>query len=200
VLDFSEDQLLTLAQAGNEAAFAELMRRTFTLSFRLAFSILKDREDTEDELQHSYWSAWRNLRLFQRDSKFSTWMSRIVINRCLMRLRKTGRVRFLHLDDGAPDGEVPVMELRDKRLGPEAEFSRSEMYALLHKEIRRLPPLLRHTLVMRDLDELPMDYVAGQLGISLVAAKSRLMRARLELRHRLDLSRHRATIGSKARR
>jgi RNA polymerase sigma-70 factor (ECF subfamily) len=184
--DLSDDALLTLAQETNEAAFEELMRRNSSSSFKLALSILKDRQDAEDEVQNSYWNAWRHLGQFQRGSKFSTWMSRIVINHCLMRLRKARRANFLYLDEGAADGEVPVMELPDRKRTPEVELGNREMSAILHTEIRRLPPLLRNVLVMRDLNELSMDEVAGQLGISIVAAKSRLLRARSELRRRLE--------------
>ena len=184
--DLSDDDLLTLAQARNEAAFAELMRRSSSSSFKLAVSILRDRQDAEDEVQNSYWNAWRYLGQFQRDSKFSTWISRIVINHCLMRLRKARRASFLHLDEGAADGEVPVMELPDRGANPEDVLDTKQVSALLHIEIRRLPPLLRDVLVLRDLEELPMNVVAGNLGISIVAAKSRLLRARIELRRRLE--------------
>ncbi|HYW45377.1 MAG TPA: sigma-70 family RNA polymerase sigma factor [Bryobacteraceae bacterium] len=184
--DLSDDQLLTLAQDGEEAAFAELMSRNSSSSFKLALSILKDRQDAEDEVQNSYWNAWRYLGRFQRDSKFSTWISRIVINQCLMRLRKARKASFLYLDEGADEGNVGVMELPDRGPTPEAELGRREMSAILHREVRRMPPILRSVLVLRDLDELPMDEVAVRLGITLVAAKSRLMRARAELRQRLE--------------
>jgi RNA polymerase sigma-70 factor (ECF subfamily) len=167
------------------------MRRNSSSSFKLALSILKDRQDAEDEVQNSYWNAWKGLGQFQRDSKFSTWISRIVINHCFMHLRKARRASFLYLDDGAANGEVPVIELRDRKSTPEAETADREMSAILHSEIRKLPPLLRRVLEMRDLRELPMQEVAGELGISLVAAKSRLMRARLELKRRVE--RHLAT-------
>jgi RNA polymerase sigma-70 factor, ECF subfamily len=184
--DLSDDALLTLAQERNEAAFEELMRRNSSTSFKLALSILKDRQDAEDEVQNSYWNAWRHLAQFQRDSKFSTWISRIVINHCLMRLRKARRASFLYLDEGAADGDVPVIDLRDRKSTPEAELGNRELSAILHTEILKLPPLLRGVLEMRDLDELSMPEVAGQLGISIVAAKSRLMRARLELGRRME--------------
>jgi RNA polymerase sigma-70 factor (ECF subfamily) len=184
--DLSDDELLTLAQQRDEAAFAELMRRNSSSSFKLALSILKDRQDAEDEVQNSYWNAWRYLGQFQRGSKFSTWMSRIVINHCLMRLRKARRASFLYLDEGAEGGEVRVMELPDRRPTHEAELAGREMSALLHREIRRLPPLLRDVLVLRDVDELSMAEVARRLEISVEAAKSRLLRARLELRRRLE--------------
>ena len=184
--DLSDDALLTLAQEKNEAAFEELMRRNSSSSFKLALSILKDRQDAEDELQNSYWNAWRYLGRFQRDSKFSTWISRIVINQCLMRLRKARKASFFYLDEGAAGGEMGVMELPDRGPTPEAELGGKEMSAILHREIRRMPPIFRTVLVLRDLEELPMDDVAVRLGITLVAAKSRLIRARAELRQRLD--------------
>ena len=162
------------------------MGRNSSSSLKLALSILKDRQDAEDEVQNSYCNAWRYLGRFQRDSKFSTWISRIVINQCLMRLRKTRKASFLYLDEGAAGGEVGVMELPDRGPTPEAELGGKERSAILHREIRRMPPILRSVLVLRDLDELPMDDVAVRLGITLVAAKSRLMRARAELRQRLD--------------
>ena len=184
--ELSDDQLLTFAQGRDEAAFAELMHRNSSSSFKLALSILKDRQDAEDEVQNSYWNAWRSVGQFQRDSRFSTWMSRIVINQCLMRLRKARRASFLYLDEGVGVGGLKVMELPDRGSTPEAELGGKEMSAILHKEIRKLPPLLRNVLVLRDLDELSMDDVAGRLGISIVAAKSRLLRARSELRRRIE--------------
>lgn len=182
---FSDDQLLTMAQQRDEAAFAELRNRTLSSSFKLALSILKDRQDAEDEVQNSFWNAWRHVGQFQRGSKFSTWMSRIVINQCLMRLRRARGASFLYLDEGAADGDIAVMELPDRCQTPEAELGKRETLAILHREIRRLPPLLRNVLVMRDLDELAIDDVAARLGISIVAAKSRLLRGRAELRRRL---------------
>ena len=131
-------------------------------------------------------NAWRYLGRFQRDSKFSTWISRIVINQCLMRLRKARKASFLYLDEGADEGNVGVMELPDRGPTPEAELGSREMSAILHREVGRMPPILRTVLVLRDLEELPMDDVAARLGISLVAAKSRLMRARAELQQRLE--------------
>jgi len=182
----SDDELLNRAQQRDDAAFEELMRRNSSTSFKLAVSILQDRQDAEDEVQNSYWNAWRYFGQFQRDSKFSTWISRIVINQCLMRLRKARRASFLYLDEGSADGEVAVMELPDHRSNPEERLGDAEMSVLLHSEIRRLPPLLRHVLELRDIGELPMEDVARRLGISIVAAKSRLVRARSELRQRLE--------------
>jgi RNA polymerase sigma-70 factor (ECF subfamily) len=188
--ELSEDQLLTLAQSRDEAAFAELMARNSSSSLKLALSILKDRQDSEDEVQNSYWNAWRYLGHFRRDSRFSTWISRIVMNQCLMRLRKLRKASFVYLDESSGDGGLKVLELRGREPSPEATFSRSELSETIRREIDRLVPILRNVLALRDLDELPMDDVARQLGITLVAAKSRLMRARWELRRRMERHHH----------
>ncbi len=181
----SDDQLLNLALREDAEAFAELMNRNTPTSLKLALSILRDRQDAEDEVQNSFWKAWRHLGQFQRDAKFSTWVSRIVINQCLMRLRRERKASFLHLDDGVAGGEIAAIDLPDPAPTPEAEYASRELRAIVRREIRRLPPLLRHALVLRDVEELAMEDVARRLGISVVAAKSRLMRARLELRGRL---------------
>lgn len=110
-----------------------------------------------------------------------------MINHCLMRLRKVRRANFLYLDHPA-EGETAAIELPDRRSTPEGELLDDEMSAVLHKEIRRLPPLLRNALVLRDLEELSMEDFAERLGISIVATKSRLLRARRELRQRLQSS------------
>ncbi len=183
-----DDQLLSLAQENDAEAFAELMSRSASSSLKLALAILRDRQDAEDELQNSYWKAWQHMRQFQRDCKFSTWLSRIVINQCLMRLRTSRKASFLYLDEGAAEGAIGMIDLPGKEATPEMEFCRQEETAILHREIRRLPPLLRNVLVMRDVQELGMNDVAERLGISIVAAKSRLLRARLELRRRLERS------------
>ena len=184
--ELSDDDLLTLAQDGNESAFEELMRRSSSASFKLAVSILKDRLEAEDEVQNSYWNAWRSIGQFKGNSKFSTWISRIVINQCLMRLRDAKRASFRYLDDGIEGSDVYSLELADQGLTPEQHLRDREMAALVRSEIRKLPALLRNVLVLRDLEELEMPEVCERLGVSLVAAKSRLLRARLELRRRLE--------------
>ena len=99
-----------------------------------------------------------------------------------MRLRQTRRARFLYLDDALVGEDRTTMELVDHGRGPESELGSKELAGLLKNEIRRIPPLLRTVFVLRDVDELPMPQVAERLGISVAAAKSRLLRARLELR------------------
>lgn len=137
-------------------------------------------------MQNAWWKAWQHLNGFAGDSRFTTWLTRIVMNQCLMRLRQTRRARFLYMDAPAPGEERVTFELRDRGATPEEGLGRREVTDLVRHEIGRIPPMLRHALVLREVNQLPIPEVAEQLGISLAAAKSRLLRGRSELRHRLE--------------
>jgi RNA polymerase sigma-70 factor (ECF subfamily) len=182
----TDNDLVLLAQAGREDAFAELIRRNYSSAFKLALSILHERQEAEDEVQNAFWKASRHIGQFQQDSKFSTWFTRIVVNQCLMRLRQTRRAKFLFLDDAMIGEERGTLELVDRGMTPETQLGSKELKAVLQREIGRIPPLLRNVFVLREVKELPMPEVAEKLGISVAAAKSRLLRARLELRQRLE--------------
>jgi RNA polymerase sigma-70 factor (ECF subfamily) len=110
-----------------------------------------------------------------------------------MRLRSARRASWLYLDDVRPGEERATLELTDPAQSPESRLGTRELAGLLRREIRRIPPLLRNVFELRELDELPMPEVAQRLGITVAAAKSRLLRARAELRVRLG--RH---LGEKA--
>jgi len=181
-----DDQLVVRAQNGDNAAFGELIERHQGTCRKLALSILRDVQNAEDEVQNACWKAFEHIGQFQQDAKFSTWLSRIVVNQCLMRLRKDKRARFLYLDEGVAGEEVTTLDLPDTGLTPESNLAQTEVSGVLQQEIRRIPPLLREVFVLRDVNEMPMPDVADKLGISIAAAKSRLLRARLELRNRLQ--------------
>jgi RNA polymerase sigma-70 factor, ECF subfamily len=180
-----EDRLVPLAQGGDQAAFAELVRRYKASCIKVALSMLRDREDAEDEVQTAIWKAYEHLGQFQRDSRFSTWLTRIVVNQCLMKIRRDKRARFLYLDEGAMQDDVATIELKATGATPEQDLARREVAQVLQHEIQRIPPLLRNVFLLREIRQLPMPDVASQLGISVAAAKSRLLRARVELRERL---------------
>ncbi len=182
----ADDELVGLSQQGDGLAFSELIRRHRSSCAKLAYSILHHQQDAEDEVQNALWKAFEHIGQFQRDAKFSTWLTRIVVNQCLMRLRQQRRARFIDMDDFMIGDEPGTLELRDTRIGPEQELSRREVSEVLQREIRRIPPLLRNVFVLRDMQELPMPEVARELGISVAAAKSRLLRARAELRARME--------------
>lgn len=180
-----DDVLVLLCQRGDNQAFAELMKRNQATATKLALSILHDRQDAEDEVQNSFWKAFEHINQFQRDAKFSTWLTRIVVNQCLMRLRQTRRARFYYLDDAVVGDDVMTLDLPDQTMTPEQQVGQDEISDVLVHEIQRIPPLLRNVFLLRDVEQRPMDEVAGRLGISVAAAKSRLLRARSELRSRL---------------
>ena len=182
----TEDVLVRNAQHGDQDAFAELTRRNYSSSLKLALSILRDRQEAEDEVQNAYWKGYQHLGQFQQEAKFSTWMTRIVVNQCLMRLRQLRRARYLYIDDVPVGEDRGTFELVDHTPDPESELSVRQVGALLQREVRRIPPLLRKVFMLRDVEQLEMPEVAKKLGISVPAAKSRLLRARVELRERLE--------------
>ena len=186
IVNCADDELVRRAQASDDVAFAELMRRTSPTSMKLAVSILRDRQEAEDQVQNSYMNAWRHVGQFQREAKFSTWISRIVVNQCLMQLRKLRHLNAVSMVQEGLDGESREMEVTDHRQSPEDGLAGKELAQVLTKEIQRLPPLLRSVLLLRDVDQLSTAEVATQLGLTPSAVKSRLLRARAELRTRLE--------------
>ena len=187
-----DEELVTLAQAGSNDAFATLIDRHYRACEKLACSILRDRQDAEDEVQNACWKAYENIGKFQQDSKFSTWLTRIVVNQCLMRLRQMRRSRLVYLEDTVSEDARPV-DVVEPSASPEQVLAKTEVAGVLRNEIRRIPPLLRNVFVLRDVQQRPMQEVAEELGISVAAAKSRLLRARQELRMRLQ--RHEGKLG-----
>jgi RNA polymerase sigma-70 factor (ECF subfamily) len=183
---WQDDDLVRAAQGGDDGAFAELMRRHYDTSLKLALSILRDYADAEDEAQNAWWKAFEHLGQFNGEAKFTTWMTRIVVNQCLMRLRRTRRAKFFSIDETLVGEETMTLDLPSPAPSQEKELGRREVGEVLRQEIRRIPPLLRHVFILRDVEELPMADVAARLGITVAAAKSRLLRARQELRVRME--------------
>ena len=110
-------------------------------------------------------------------------MGRIVENECLMRIREEKNTRFVYVDN--PTESNLRLELVSQTTNPEDEFGREEVVKLLEKEVSRMPPLFRNIVLLHDGEHLPMRDVAERLGLSVPAAKSRLQRARRELRSRI---------------
>ncbi len=191
--EVSDDALVGRCKDGEKAAFDELMLRYHSAALKVALSIVRDRQDAEDEVQNAFWKAFEHIQQFNRDAKFSTWLTRIVVNQCLMKLRKSRRARYTYIDDVVVGEEIVTMDLKDERETPEQELGRSEVAEALNQEIRRTPPLLRNVFLLREVQHKPMPEVAEELGISVAAAKSRLLRARSELRERMK--RHSGEVG-----
>ncbi len=178
-----DDVLVAAARQGDLLAFGDLVKRHWNTCLKRATLMLRNRSDAEDEVQNAFWKALQRLDQFRGDGSFSAWLNRIVENQCLMRIREEQNARFIYLDE-ATDSNVRL-ELVSQRADPEDALGLEEVLVLLRREISRMPPLLRNVMLLRDLDQLPMPDVANRLGLSVPAAKSRLMRARTELRSRV---------------
>lgn len=188
-----DDVLVDWCRQGDQRAFGELVKRYQSPAFKVAFSIIRDHQDAEDEVQNAFWKAYEHISQFNREAKFSTWLTRIVVNQCLMHLRKVRRAQFTYIDEAISGEDQLTMEVRDVRQSPEQALGQVEVGDVLQEEIRRTPPLLRNVFLLRDVEHRPMTEVADILGISVAAAKSRLLRARAELRTRMR--RHYGAIG-----
>jgi RNA polymerase sigma-70 factor, ECF subfamily len=182
--EIDEADLIRLAQLRDQEAFQELMRRTTSASMRLALSVVKNREDAEDQVQTSFMNAWKRISSFHMEAKFSTWMRTIVMNQSLMHLRSKRRASLQPLDDGREEGTV--LDPVDVRPSQETTLGQQQLTVHLREELRKLPPIFREVLDLRDLQELSTVEVAARLGISEPAAKSRLSRARQMLRQRME--------------
>ena len=174
-----------MLEEGDAEAFGELARRYQGLAFSAARGILKNEHEAEEQVQQALLRAFQHIRQFRRDAKFSTWLLRIVVNQCLMHLRHVRRAKLLSLECLSKGKELARFDPRDQRLTPEMETQEAEIASVVQREIFRIPPLLRNVFVLRDVEHRSMPEIAESLGISVNAAKSRLMRARAELRNRL---------------
>jgi RNA polymerase sigma-70 factor (ECF subfamily) len=182
---YHDVDLVELARHGCDEAFGELVRRHWGKCLKVAASYLRNATDAEDQAQNACLKAYEHLDQYQGEAEFATWLARIVANQCLMSLRTGRRIRFLYLDDATTEQRFVPIQLTQQTPDPENELEESEMRLVVQNEIRRMPPLLRKVILLRDIDGLPMNDVAGRLGITISAAKSRLVRARMELRSRM---------------
>jgi RNA polymerase sigma-70 factor (ECF subfamily) len=178
-----EQDLIASARHGDVAAFGQLVELHRAACLRVATLRLRNRGDAEDEVQNALWKAFRHLEQFRADGPFGAWLIRIVENQCLMRMRKDRSAHLVRLDETSD--WKPGVELMDQLSSPEDELGCREVIELLRREVLRIPPLLRYAMILRDLEQLGINDVATRLGVSVPAAKSRLMRAREELRSRI---------------
>jgi len=181
-----EHLLVRAAKAGDNAAFEELVNRYEGKIFGLTMSITRNRADAEEATQEAFLKSYAHLDTFQSDSRFYTWLVRIAANEALMRLRKRRPGEF-SLDQPI-EGEEDLMprELEEWAPNPEQRYAQDEMEAILNELIDKLEPEFRIVFVLRNVEELSTEETALALGISIPAVKSRLLRARLKMRQKLN--------------
>ncbi len=181
-----ELQLVHAAKAGDMGAFEELIRRYDRNVFRIAQHITQNREDAEDVVQEAFLKAYQNLERFQENSKFYTWLVRIAVNEALMKLRRRRTGKMVSLDEEIDTGEDTVTrEVADWAPNPEQLYDQAEWKDILERTIQGLPASFRTVFVLRDVEGLSTEETAEALNLSVPAVKSRLLRARLQLRDRL---------------
>ncbi len=181
-----ELDLVARARAGDGAAFSVLINRYEGKIFRLAMNITQNREDAEDVLQEAFFKAYEHLDQFQGNSKFYTWIVRIAVNQALMKLRKRKSDRTVSLDEQIDTGEdMVIREVAAWDPDPEERYSRDEINKILTEAIDGLLPIYRTVFTLRDVDGLSTEETAEVLELTVPAVKSRLLRARLQLRDKL---------------
>ncbi|MFZ0522110.1 MAG: sigma-70 family RNA polymerase sigma factor [Candidatus Acidiferrales bacterium] len=186
VVKDDEGLLVAAAKGGDISAFETLVGRYERKIFRLAQNITQNREDAEDVMQESFLKSYQHLAEFQGNSRFYTWLVRIAVNQALMKLRKR-RPNQVSLDEEIDTGEDTMpREVEDWGPSPEDRYEQSELGQILSTTIAELDPPFRIVFQLRDIEELSTEETAEALGLSIPAVKSRLLRARLKLRQKLN--------------
>jgi RNA polymerase sigma-70 factor (ECF subfamily) len=191
----ADELLVAAAQVGREWAFTELCKRNSKRVFSTVYRETRNREDAEDALQDATMRVFLHLDKFDGRSSFATWFTRIGINSALMILRKK-RVRSEISMDSSTGGESrEALQIADYSSDPEEFYSRRERSQHLKRAICALPEALRSVVEKGHLQEYSMRQIAGVMGISIPATKSRLARAKILLRKSMVSAQQRGDCG-----
>jgi len=179
-------ELVHASKNGDVAAFGELVKRYDRKLLRIAQSVTHNREDSQDAVQEAFLKAYQNLAQFREASQFSTWLIRITLNQSLMKLRKRNITKEVSLDeDFESERDLIPREIADWVPNPEQLYWGSELRDILTKTLDELLPISRAVFVLRDIEGFSIEQTAVALNLSQSAVKSRLWRARLQLRNSL---------------
>ena len=196
-----DSDLVGRVAQGEPAAFEALMRRYNARLFRVARAILKGDAEAEDALQDAYLDAYRHIAEFRGSADLGTWLTRIVINQALMRLRRRKRERVV-CPFGARGATAPGIEpdpvetnVADEKIeSPSGAALRGEIRRLLERRIDDLPVAFRTVFVMRDVEDMSVQETAECLAIPAATVRTRLFRARALLRESLARDLDAATV------
>ena len=176
-----EQRLVAAARGGDEGAFEALVRLYEKRVFALAVRMCGSREDAAEASQEAFLAAWQGLAFFRGESSFSTWLYRLTSNACVDLLRREGRHRAAagpSLDDEEAGLDVP-----DQTLSPQDEAERRELRESIDRGLEALTPEHRQVLVLREMHQLSYDEIANVLSLDVGTVKSRISRARKQLRN-----------------
>ena len=187
--------LVYASKSGDISAFEELVRRYDRNLFRIAQNVTHNTEDAEEVVQTAFFKAHQNLSRFQANAKFSTWLIRITLNESFMKLRKQRAAREQSMSSDSPaegDRSAPACNRRrpfdvtDWAPNPEALYSSVEFREILIKSLQLLRPSLRVVFLLRDIEGHSIIETSGILNLTMTAVKTRLSRARIQLRKELS--------------
>jgi RNA polymerase sigma-70 factor, ECF subfamily len=177
---------LTLLKRGDRAEFARLVDAYSGPIYRMALKMLNDTQDAEDILQNTFLSAYRHVKDFEGRSSLSTWLYRIAVNEALMLIRRRHPNQVsVDEDIQTEDGDLEPRQIVDWCCLPEREFMTNETRRKLDEAIQSLSPALRTVFLLRDIEGLSIKETADVLNVNEAVIKTRLLRARLNLRERL---------------
>jgi RNA polymerase sigma-70 factor (ECF subfamily) len=177
-----EEALVRASQGGNHQAIETLFRRYQRQLLGTARRILGNTEDAEDALQDGLLSAYRNVARFEGRCKFSTWLTRIVVNAALMRRRSAKRLRLTSIDATSSEDEVPMSErVQDSDPNPEQLLAHTELREMIQTHLGQLPSPLSTAFALCGIEEHSQEEAARRLGITVTAMKARMHRARYKL-------------------
>jgi RNA polymerase sigma-70 factor (ECF subfamily) len=185
---FDEQDVIARARRGDEAAVRTIVRQNNRRLFRVARSILKDDWEAEDAVQEAYVRGLSRLSEFEGRSSLSTWLTRIVVNEALGRLRKRRpSADFADVERGVVDnGQLVPFPLAAPQLDPERAMAQSQLNNILEKAIDALPDVYRVVLVARVIEEMSVEETAALFDLEPATVKTRLHRARALLRRELE--------------
>jgi RNA polymerase sigma-70 factor, ECF subfamily len=186
--DTSQEISLEALQAGDRAEFARLVDAYSTQIYRLALKMLGVEQDAEDVLQNTFLKAMQSIKKFEGRSSLSTWLYRIAVNEALMMLRRQKPTISVAMDyeDDEEELQHPT-QFTDWCCLPEDELLSAESKGHLDKAIRQLPEKLQVVFLLRDIEGLSIRETSEALDLTETAVKTRLLRARLNLREQLSL-------------
>lgn len=176
-----DETLVRAAQRGNMAAFEELVARHRDKVFARAYSMMRNEEDAIDLSQEAWVKAWQRLKQFQRESSFSTWITRIVINLCLDQLRRQKRQRAesieaMEEESGGVERQMPVVTVN-----PTERLERAELRARIDRALNQLSESHRTVLVLHEFEQMEYKLIAKTMGCSIGTVMSRLFYARRKM-------------------
>jgi len=186
-VDSAETTLIRRVQNGDSDAFFDLVRPYERAVFLAALSLVRNDADAEDVAQEAILKAFKNLARFRQEAKFSTWLIQIAINEAKMRLRKDRRHLYESIEEGrlGDDGDYTPRDFADWREIPSEALEQKELRGALTKALDSLPEKYRTVLILRDVQHLSITETAQALGLSEANVKTRLCRARLQMRDAL---------------